>query len=1032
MQELEDFTARVGLVEVSDFAFGPGGLLLVASSQGAVKLLDLAKQEEVGFWVAGRGPLRVDWAGPLPISWLASGTDVRIWRLGPTGEVTTHDDVGQVVVPVGAGLVIGSVLGQHVYLEPSRRSWLRELEAGPPLRSAAPGNLSASHDGGLLIRSNDGLHYKEPDESRWHHLQVDSELACVSPDGATIAIATPSGIEFLAVSPDVLRGGTLNARRAPIWDEQTASISFSPNSRSVVAFAKKDGDVRIVDVDGTVGLWTTSAIPPRFALNGRLVIVPRARDRLQSIAPTRSFPRTWFEQYGRKPPARMQIPSRVGMRRGDNLVVLSRAEPKRPLGVYRTISGPRRDDPPSVAETPASYECELALSFPAVPDDVVPNRIRPILAKLSNADEDSTHDNGHRDILEAISEIYGGDGTVIERAFALLGPAQPIERREGGSTSSQRRTEPIGRSDQSPFSELQRLELIAAAGERYASFVSHVDFAMVATTSPARILSARATLTHRETSSVDLIGNGWLAVRRAMPLSEYERLADAAHGGRIDFEGTSYSFPTPLEIAHHPFRTVNRTPGDVRLPRVETVSCADPIASALAEERFTEWKRRISAETDVFDVDDLRERLSLSQTFMGTQDRRQFSLELELPLMVTINRVNRDGINLSFVIDVPVHILDARLKIRNDNTQEAHDVALGIADRSFDFTWPSRTPASAERCLFSYKVVRDDDVILEGRVDVLAPVAVPNPSPVLGRGPLPMTRVLPLELPRPTGELIGAKVGQWRLTALIGVGGYGAIYRGQNETTLRQMAVKVVNVSDDRDVVIARWKREVRVANEVDHPGLVSFLDADFDPALNVVYATMEVLVGEDLRARIGRGRLSEDEAIGAVVALLDCLAACHERGIVHRDLHPGNLFLETLASDSVRVRLLDFGLCSVAGRPRVTRSTTGVGHVLYASPEQLTGGADSASAQADVWSVGVILYELLTGKHPFESDTDAGTVILAAREPHVPAVERGVDKDISALIDECLQKSPDLRPADARAVLDRLQAITRVNLAEL
>jgi hypothetical protein len=872
-------------------------------------------------------------------------------------------------------------------------------------------------------------------------LHFDSEVCCLSPDGATIATAAPSGVAFIPISAEVLGGGVIDASRTNTCDERATTISFSPDGRSLAAFVGAGGDVRVLSVDGVIDRWTTSAIPPRIDSEGRLIIVPTLRDRLLCVPPSGRGARTWFQHYGRSTtPARIQLPSRPGMKRGDNVVVLSRIEPSRPLGIYRIVSGPRWDDPPSIADAPATFDCEQAFSFPPVVGDVVRAEVRPTLARLSTAEEDSTHDGGHRAILEAVSEIYAGDRAVLERAFSLLGPVRPMAHRvERRDTSSPTQRDSVNDEDEpktrrpnanvsaasspSTLPELRKLELIEEAGGRYASLLSRVDFAMVATRS-ARIISARATLTSRETATVDFKGDGWVAMRRELPLEAYPVLAEAACGGSFDFDGVSYSFPTPLEIAHNPFRLGTRSPREPAFPLIETISCADSISSVLTMEWFAEWKRRISAETDVFDVDELRARLALSQTFSSVADRRQFSLQVEIPLTVAVVRVDREGVSLTLAIDVPVAILVVRLKLRNDNTQETNEYKIGVADRLFTCTWSSRTPESATRCLFSYKIVKDDDVLLEGRADVLAPIEKPHDIEPRDRRPLPVTRVFADEPPRPSGELLGAKVGQWRLSRLIGAGGSGAVYVGENELTRHRMAVKVVIV--DEGGSFERWKRELRAANEVGHPILVPFHDSSFDHEHGVAFATMEALVGEDLWSRLRRGPMPSNEVLDLMTRLLEGLAACHERGIAHRDLHPGNIFLETTSSGSVRVRLLDFGLCAVVGRPRVTRSTTGVGHMLYACPTQLIGAADAGHAQGDVWSVGVVLYECLTGRHPFECDNDAGAVIRAATQPHVAAVERGVDPELSALIDECLQKVPESRPGDAGALLVKLQAIAQ------
>jgi hypothetical protein len=255
----------------------------------------------------------------------------------------------------------------------------------------------------------------------------------------------------------------------------------------------------------------------------------------------------------------------------------------------------------------------------------------------------------------------------------------------------------------------------------------------------------------------------------------------------------------------------------------------------------------------------------------------------------------------------------------------------------------------------------------------------------------------------------------------IGSGGMGSVFLATDRADGRAVAIKVLELSSDG--AVERFRREARVLSELSHPGIVRYV-AHGETAERQPFLAMELLEGEDLTARLARGAFSAEDAVAFVRRAAEALAFAHSRGIVHRDVKPSNLFL--VGGDVERVKVLDFGIARTHLQTQgLTQTGAMLGTVGYMAPEQAMGSRD-VDARADVFALGCVLFECLTGKPAFAGEHVVAILakVLAEEAPRVSELAPEVGTAFDSLVARLLSKKPEERPVDASAVLRELEAL--------
>jgi serine/threonine-protein kinase len=278
--------------------------------------------------------------------------------------------------------------------------------------------------------------------------------------------------------------------------------------------------------------------------------------------------------------------------------------------------------------------------------------------------------------------------------------------------------------------------------------------------------------------------------------------------------------------------------------------------------------------------------------------------------------------------------------------------------------------------------------------------------------------------------------GKYRLTRLIGTGGMGAVYEGENILIRRRVAIKVLNAAAaGSEDIIRRFEREAQAAGEIGNDHILEVLDLGSLPNGDR-YMVMEYLDGETLAARIERhGRMSAGQIAPIARQFLTALASAHAAGIIHRDLKPENIFiLRAKAGRADFVKLIDFGISKFSrpfneGEQRTTRADAIFGTPCYMSPEQARG-AVQADVRSDIYSCGVILYEAVTGKLPFEADSfnDLMFKIALSDAPSPLTYVPSLDPDFAWIINRAIAREPEARFASVQEFAEKLDDWMRKN----
>ncbi len=276
------------------------------------------------------------------------------------------------------------------------------------------------------------------------------------------------------------------------------------------------------------------------------------------------------------------------------------------------------------------------------------------------------------------------------------------------------------------------------------------------------------------------------------------------------------------------------------------------------------------------------------------------------------------------------------------------------------------------------------------------------------------------------GDLID---GKYEIKRLLGEGGMGAVYEGENTLIHRTVAIKVLHSGVAAlEEAVKRFEREAQAAGRIGSDHIVEVLDLG-RLANGDRYMVMEFLKGEALSARIAaRGKLSAAEICSVGIQMLDGLSAAHEAGIIHRDLKPDNVFLLPKSKGRTDfVKILDFGISKFSGLAAdfsMTRTGSVMGTPYYMSPEQARG-AKNLDARLDVYAAGVILYEAATGRVPFDGDTFNELLfkIVTEEPPPVRVLAPELDAGLAAIIDMARQKDPAQRYQSAKQFREALQS---------
>ncbi|MGA2001590.1 MAG: protein kinase [Terriglobales bacterium] len=267
------------------------------------------------------------------------------------------------------------------------------------------------------------------------------------------------------------------------------------------------------------------------------------------------------------------------------------------------------------------------------------------------------------------------------------------------------------------------------------------------------------------------------------------------------------------------------------------------------------------------------------------------------------------------------------------------------------------------------------------------------------------------------GTVLG---GRYEILQMLGLGGMGAVYKAQDRELDRTIALKVIRPDlASNPEALARFKQELLTARQVTHRNVIRIFD--IGEADGIKFITMEYLVGTDLRALLAeRGKLPPEEAMEIIQQVCAGLAAAHSEGIIHRDLKPGNIMHDSQG----RVVVMDFGLARSLQSDGMTQTGAMLGTVEYMSPEQAR--AEKLDGRSDIFTIGLILYELLTRKMPFKADSAIASLLKRTQERAAPVTELDptISHSLSELVAKCLEREPSHRFQSAQEMFDRIDEI--------
>ncbi len=270
--------------------------------------------------------------------------------------------------------------------------------------------------------------------------------------------------------------------------------------------------------------------------------------------------------------------------------------------------------------------------------------------------------------------------------------------------------------------------------------------------------------------------------------------------------------------------------------------------------------------------------------------------------------------------------------------------------------------------------------------------------------------------------MIGKTISHYKILEKLGAGGMGVVYKAQDTKLDRFAALKFLpphlGQSEEEK---KRFIQEAKAASALDHPNICTIYEID-ETEDGQMFIAMACYEGESLKERIERGPMPLDEALDIAVQISQGISRAHEENIVHRDIKPANIII----TNRGEVKIVDFGLAKLAGRTMLTKEGTTLGTVAYMSPEQAQGS--NVDHRTDVWALAAVLYEMITGRQPFEGDYEQAVMysIMNEEQEPVTSLRTGVPMDLERLVSKALSKDPGDRYQAVDEILVDLRAVAR------
>jgi len=274
---------------------------------------------------------------------------------------------------------------------------------------------------------------------------------------------------------------------------------------------------------------------------------------------------------------------------------------------------------------------------------------------------------------------------------------------------------------------------------------------------------------------------------------------------------------------------------------------------------------------------------------------------------------------------------------------------------------------------------------------------------------------------------VGQTFGDYVITAMVGAGGMSRVFKVEHTLTKRAEAMKVLSAELASEVQIKRFEREMRALSKLNHPNIAALYNALHQESQLILL--MEYIPGQMLEAMFQAGRLPLEEGVGYIKQVLSALAYAHQQGVVHRDITPANV----IVMPNGQVKLTDFGLSKSYGDSLLTNGGEVLGSLPYMAPEQVKG-ATQPDRRSDLYSVGALLYEHLTGHRPFGENRRLAQVLTdSENEPRRPSeVEPGLNTEWDPILSRALARDPSRRYQSAEEFLEAIARLERPVIAEL